>query len=391
MLEGSGVSFLSSSNIPMSSVETEASFPETGYGYVPDSGCIFLLSRLSGEMGAFLALTGYKLVTWDLVALGLTKELMAADPEHQLVRHVSYNNFNISLNSTMEKWPEVFKNYHKNENVDHKFFDVLNLEDRKKLEYFSSKESFELPWERKEGFEKEKIYSSQLDYLVSKEFEKDSNEKKFNFRDYKERKFTNTHDNFMISIYGTLPVVPLGYFSLAHVVKDINRLFRFNTVNEILEALKLENSTFADWCVNQIEYKSPLALEVTLRMLRNAMTLNYYEILKQEINVAKNMILNNKDFDLFMENKLSYSKKRVKYPGSLSSIKKEDVDKMFNDANILNKIKLDVKENAMLPLRLINKEYPDCFSLWINENQRVNSVIRSFFDYEVKHFLIHKL
>jgi len=41
-------------------------YPETGYGYVPDSGSIYTLSRFPGEIGTFLALTGYNIRGADL-------------------------------------------------------------------------------------------------------------------------------------------------------------------------------------------------------------------------------------------------------------------------------------------------------------------------------------
>ena len=55
----------------------------------------------------------------------------------------------------------------------------------------------------------------------------------------------------------------------------------------------------------KLKKKSAMSAGVTLRLIRNAKNLNYYEIIKQEINVAKNMVMKNPDFDLFIENKLN--------------------------------------------------------------------------------------
>ena len=40
---------------------------ETGLGYIPDSGASFFLSRMQGELGTYLALTGAPLFPEDLV------------------------------------------------------------------------------------------------------------------------------------------------------------------------------------------------------------------------------------------------------------------------------------------------------------------------------------
>lgn len=40
---------------------------ETGLGYIPDSGASFFLSRMQGELGTYLALTGAALFPEDLV------------------------------------------------------------------------------------------------------------------------------------------------------------------------------------------------------------------------------------------------------------------------------------------------------------------------------------
>ncbi len=40
---------------------------ETGLGYIPDSGSSYFLSRLEGELGTYLALTGNPLYAEDLV------------------------------------------------------------------------------------------------------------------------------------------------------------------------------------------------------------------------------------------------------------------------------------------------------------------------------------
>jgi hypothetical protein len=202
--------------------------------------------------------------------------------------------------------------------------------------------------------------------------------------------YTNSAINFEYMVAEHINYSHCEYFSLAHTVKDINRLFRFDTAGEILHALKQETSAFAQWCVQEIESKSSLALEATMRLIRNAKRLNYYEIQLQELVVAKNILLKNPDFDTFIENKLNRFKDEIKF--ETREISKEQVDDLFVDhTNILSKIKLDVKPNSLLPHKEYSEKYPDCFRIWINESPRANGEIRKFFDYEIKHFLMQNM
>jgi enoyl-CoA hydratase/carnithine racemase len=65
--QGAGAAFLSSINFPCVTHNTTVSYPETNYGLNPHAGNIYFLSRMKGEIGTFLALTGYVLKGSDLV------------------------------------------------------------------------------------------------------------------------------------------------------------------------------------------------------------------------------------------------------------------------------------------------------------------------------------
>lgn len=381
----------------MSSEKTEASFPETGLGYIPDGGSIFFLSRLEGELGAFLALTGFPIVNWDLVKLGLTRSFTFPDIEQPLSNAVIGRNIFGNMHEYIEKWEETFKKRQNEKNM-HNFNNMsshLSKDELKKMNLLNKNDPFTYPWERKQMDDTQNPSPTVFHSMIEKDLHNDT---EVNFKESKGRYFSNTYDNFLSLVYSRLPTIDQKYFSLAHIVKDINRLFRFNTVKEIYEALREENNNFSEMCLEMLDEKSPLALEVTLRMLRNARKMNYTEIIKQEINVAKNMIVKNKDFDLAMQARITNktnekvdTEKNVKFARSLSQITKEDVDEIFEDSKILSKIKLDVVNDALLPHNRYFEKYPDCFRLWINENPRAHGDIRENFDYEIKHYMIEKL
>lgn len=58
---------------PLRAIDENAewSLPQTLYGAYPDMGASFFLSRLDGELGLFLALTGYRLMGGDLMRQGV--------------------------------------------------------------------------------------------------------------------------------------------------------------------------------------------------------------------------------------------------------------------------------------------------------------------------------
>jgi len=375
----------------MSTETTEASFPETGFGYTPDGGSIFFLSRLEGEIGTFLALTGFPVANWDLVKLGLTKSFTFPYLEEALSTATIGRNFFESMHEYTEKWEESFNNNQnqKNKSNFNNMSSHLSRDELKKMNLLGNTDPFKYPWERQHEENQNNIMPTPFHSMIEREIKTD---RQINFKDSKGRYFNNTYANFMSLVYNKLPLMGQTYFSLVHVVKDINRLFRFNTVKEIYEALKEENTYFSEMCLEFLDKKSPLSLEVTLRLLRNARKMNYTEIIKQEINVAKNMIMKNKDFDSFMKNKIAHSKKEnIKFSKNLSQITTDDVDEMFQDSKILSNVKLDVKDNSLLPHNRYYDKYPDCFRLWFNENPRAHGNIRENFDYEIKHFMIEKL
>ena len=145
-------------------------------------------------------------------------------------------------------------------------------------------------------------------------------------------------------------------FTLSDVSNIIDRCFNANRVTDILNNLKNEKHPFADYCIKRIQEKSPIAQEVTLRLLRNAVNLDFHDVLLEEINAMKNLILHSKDFEIVMTNKILPQEKRekfCKFSKKLSEITKKDVDFYFaNQKENLKNIHLEIKKNSLLPNRV---------------------------------------
>jgi enoyl-CoA hydratase len=80
---GIGVSVHGSHRI--ATERTLAAMPETGIGLFPDVGTSYVLPRLTGRMGTYLALTGARLKAADLIALGIATHHVSSDRLGMLV------------------------------------------------------------------------------------------------------------------------------------------------------------------------------------------------------------------------------------------------------------------------------------------------------------------
>jgi len=127
-------------------------------------------------------------------------------------------------------------------------------------------------------------------------------------------------------------------------------------VSDIIKNLEAEIHPFAHYCIKRINEKSPIALEVTLRLLRKARNLDYYDILNEELNTMKNLILHSKDFETIMKNKsLTPDKreKKLKFHKNFNEIGEKDIEFYFDrkEQNLKN-IQLEIKKNSLLPNRV---------------------------------------
>lgn len=88
----SGAALLAACSHPMTTPTTKVSFNETQFGFVPHGGGAFHMSRLPGEFGTFMALTGLKINGEDATLLDISRD-MVNDPleYHQYVSDAVYN------------------------------------------------------------------------------------------------------------------------------------------------------------------------------------------------------------------------------------------------------------------------------------------------------------
>ena len=76
---GGGMGLAQGSRLRVAGERTRIAMPEVGIGLIPDVGGSFFLSRLPGELGTYLALTGSELGAADAIYAGLADHFLAPD------------------------------------------------------------------------------------------------------------------------------------------------------------------------------------------------------------------------------------------------------------------------------------------------------------------------
>ena len=61
----SGAAFLQGTSYPIATLNSKLCFNEVSFGFIPHGGSSYYLSRLPGELGKFLAITGLPLTGVD--------------------------------------------------------------------------------------------------------------------------------------------------------------------------------------------------------------------------------------------------------------------------------------------------------------------------------------
>lgn len=80
--------------------------PEAKFGYVPDAGSSFYLSRLDGQLGVYLGLTGKFLKGMDLVYAGLASHYIptTALPDMEKGLHRMISPSDVTINQFLDTY-----------------------------------------------------------------------------------------------------------------------------------------------------------------------------------------------------------------------------------------------------------------------------------------------
>jgi enoyl-CoA hydratase len=105
---GGGVGLSVHGSFRIATERTLVGMPETAIGLFPDVGGAWFLSRLSGKIGTYLALTGRPVHAGDCLALGIATHLVASSSLEELESDLRSNTFGIDPFSEIQKRLERF-------------------------------------------------------------------------------------------------------------------------------------------------------------------------------------------------------------------------------------------------------------------------------------------
>jgi enoyl-CoA hydratase/carnithine racemase len=83
----SGAGLLVASGLPAICHDSKIAFNEVTFGYVPHAGSTYYASRLPGDFGTFLLLTGWPVTGKDAIKLGMADSLIEVPEtyEHEII------------------------------------------------------------------------------------------------------------------------------------------------------------------------------------------------------------------------------------------------------------------------------------------------------------------
>jgi hypothetical protein len=110
----------------------------------------------------------------------------------------------------------------------------------------------------------------------------------------------------------------------------ISRCFWPNTVEEIMENLKMETHPFAKEILLRIDNNSMLSMKIALKMLRRSKNMAYGEILKMELNASLNKI-NDSDFEKGVTNVLLTPPDKRVYPGYDRNVSEDQAESYLQE------------------------------------------------------------
>lgn len=326
---------------------------------MPLGGSSYFLSRLPGELGTYLALTGQVMVGPDLISTNfasryLTDDVGIDDLKTRLegANRALKNRYAHMLHMGTEMECEVKEAIVcEKENKENMVFDykTYGLVDDEGVIVEPN------PWIRLEQRAKDLIYGPQNVDL------------------------RNEYKNFdkMMRIRGQWHITEMarqmlpgsgygGHFSHFRGFDTIRRCFYPDDIEQVKELLKQDGTEFAAECLRVMEAASPLSLALTLRLVHEARRRNFPEAMALELGVAVNRATDS-EFPIAMENCILSKKPHVgniwKYSAPIPS---SLVDEYFAIPNWAVPRAVNLLRDSLVPVREFDKQISETLLIWVN-------------------------
>lgn len=374
---GSAACFALLSHFPTTTPNTNVCFPETGFGFVPTGGASYFLSRMPDHIGLYLALTGTRLLGADLCHLGLAENHMESNVSQD-------DQFAASINSMPERLGtrRMFGDQwllHREAKIMGPYVEMVGdlLEIKNRINGGDPKEH----WLK----QRENTRMVIADVLYRRKLEEQANEDGVRqYRGFKGQTIVNHLVNFEAQCVSTMQHTVKSNFSLEKYRGAILRCFSAPTLDELFSRLREESvhglKDWADFTLQQIQSRSPLATAVTFKLVTEAAQLQWYECLQREFSAAANLA-SHPDFHEGVRKRLGGNVQpewTVKYPVQPSLIARVCKPRPLS---------LGAKHNELLPTRDYFRRVPSSPRLWLNELSTNIPYLREDHEFDVKTFL----
>ena len=358
---------------------TRIKFPETGFGMIPVGGSSYFLSRLQLELGTYLALTGQEITGSDAIYLSMAYKHVRFNDRFKYLLTESVNSSNLDFHTLnlYENKLETLKQMKRDRDEARRTQRINELANRTNLT--------DLNWiPNRENI---KMVIADINYKEALQAEAKRTEFYGKYRLFSEQTLMNSHDYFTELVASGIDTIPKTNFSLEAVQNAIYRCFSCNSIQEIKERLQLEKEIgckeWAQKTLDQLNSNSPLALELSLSLLRHASDLQWHQCLELEYNISANLS-RHKDFTEGASKLLARIKGQPEW-----SVKHPVSQDLLAEMKSQQKEGLDIgaKDFELLPVKSYYEKYPDSVRYWMNEISPVSSTKRASYMFDVQIFL----
>lgn len=338
---------------------------------IPHSGASYYLTRMPGELGTFLALTGLPITGGEAKeVLGLAEFIATPNDEFHTAIRTNIRHIDQSIDAESLHGSDGIK-----ENVSKFRMDRLDKHDKEmylyqKRHHIIENTKFIPPWEAKQIAEQkisEKIDLDYKNYLRDDLYHKVLHDMS-KLGSGTTGHYINHYKHAADYIKSFLPFEAACTHNsfLIKYRNDINRTFHSNSLAEIKHNLLNENTKFANYVLSVLAKNDPVAMDVTLALLRKATKSSLSECMHLELKAAINLLKNDNNVT-------------AQTPMTAAL-----VDSYFDTPAEYKHVELDIKDHAPLPTRSYYDKYADHMRLLMNEHSSDKLTIRTGYDREVQ-------
>lgn len=397
----SGLGLLAASGYPTICHNTRVAFNECTFGFTPHAGSTYYAQRLPGDFGTFLVLTGTPISGMDAIRLGMADKLV------ELPR--GYDDEVAEIVRSMEPWSlpdaraEADMDFEHFGAAAHEHGAALAMEQKAGVARAELNEFRR----RTKQYWADELYVDPADRAPDPLAQADLHYKRM-IRDHSQGNYGSAeqvgyfeHGAQTFNQFATVQdylKVHTGHEYRENLVKSllkhkqlIDRCFWPNSVEEIMDNLRRETDPIAKDFLARMESNSMTSMKIALKMLREARNMCFGEVLKMELNVALNKVMDD-DFALgvkqvLMKPRISSGQHQRVNPGFSADVSDELVNSYFVENPWASKVDLDIVQGALLPTRHFFDEFADSVRIYINEIATPQSEVRAAVESEIQQAL----